>query len=119
MMRLLVILALTALCGCDPLSRDFRIEMASKSSRSGLALGYIGGSGMHIIPLDGGVPGDENLENYSGPCGARPGWFSSDGRLITWQLVWPYWKPRDPSLLVQTVSGQTVASWSGQLNTVD
>lgn len=117
-MRVFVILALVALCGCDPLSSDFRAEMRAKSSNSGLALGYIPGSGMHIMPLDGGPPAEENLQNYSGPCTICPGWFSPDGRLIIWQLTWPDWKPTKPSLLVQTVSGQTVATWSGQLNSL-
>ena len=117
-MRVLVGLALAALCGCAPLSSDFRAEMRIRSANSGWALGYIGGSGMHVIPLDGGSPAGENLENYSGPCRSCLGWFSSDGKLIIWQLTWPDWKPTEPSLLIRTVSGQTVSTWFGQINTV-
>jgi WD40-like Beta Propeller Repeat len=110
---------LVALCGCEPLSLGFRNEMRERASKEGLALGYIPGSGMEILPLGGGgLLTEENLENDSGPCRACPGWFSPDGKLIVWQLTWPFAKPSEPSLIVRTVTGQTVATWFGQLNTV-
>lgn len=109
---------LVVLCGCDPLAVGFRNQMREEDSREGLALGYIGGSGMEILPLGGGPLTDENLENHSGPCEICPGWFSSDGRLIVWELPWPFGKPEEPSLIVRTVTGATVATWFGQLNTI-
>jgi WD40-like Beta Propeller Repeat len=116
--RLLAAMMLAVLCGCGPLALGFRNEMREKDSREGLALGYIGGSGMKILPLGGGLLTDENLQNHSGPCESCPGWFSSDGRLILWELPWPFGKPEDPSLIVRTVTGAPVATWSGQLNDI-
>lgn len=116
--RIFLALVLVGLSGCDPLALGFRNEMRQRDSREGQALGYIGGSLMQIVPLGGGLLGDENLENYSGPCRACPGWFSRDGKLIVWQLGWPAQRPGEPSLIVRTVSGETVATWSGQLNTI-
>jgi len=107
-----------AMCCCDPRAADFRREMQMKSVNSGMALGYIGGSGMMVIPFGAGISTPPNLENFSGPCGICPGWFSTDGRLIVWHQSWPYWKSPEPSLLVQTIAGETVATWSGQLNTI-
>ena len=110
-------LTLVALCGCDPRSLGFRREMRAKSSETGLALGYLGGSLMNVIPVDGGLPlVTENLENYSGPCRGCAGWFSADGRLIIWMSAWA--KPnehQEPALLVQTISGETTATWIGSL----
>lgn len=92
--------------------------MRRRSSDSGLALGYIGGSGMEVFPL-GGLPITATmlLENYSGPCRSCAGWFSSDGKEIIWNVLWPDWKPDETSLLVRTITGQTIAIWSGLLNT--
>src|SRR5579864_6574093 len=100
-----------------PHSPGFRNEMRGRSSDSGLALGYIGGSAMEVFPLAGVPITNKSLENYSGPCGICAGWFSPDGKLIIWTVLWPYWKPDEPSLLVRTITGQTIAMWSGQLNT--
>jgi len=100
---------------------NFRDEMARKSSQSGLAIGDIGGSVMRILPLEGGYQWDLTHRNYLdknlGPCGVCPGWFSQDGRLIVWE-VWPYsiLKPEEPSILVQTIAGQTIATWVGLIN---
>ncbi len=117
-MRAFTALALIVLCGCDPLAPGFRNEMRRRSSDSGLALGYIGGTGMSVYPL-AGIPITSRvlLENYSGPCVRCPGWFSSDGKLVIWNVLWPDWKPDKPSLLVRTITGQTIATWSGLLNT--
>jgi hypothetical protein len=109
---------LLVLCGCDPLALGFRNEMHEKDSKEGLALGYINGSALEIVPLGGGLLTDENLQNHSGPRENCPGWFSSDGRLIVWELSWPFGKPEDPSLIVRAVTGATVATWYGQLNTI-
>jgi WD40-like Beta Propeller Repeat len=116
--RLVVGFLLVALCACDPLAIGFRNEMRERDSKEGLALGYIGGSVMQIVPLGGALLADENLENHSGPCEGCPGWFSSDGRLIVWGLLWPFRRPEEPSLIVRTVTGATVATWYGQLNTI-
>ena len=73
---------------------------------------------MRVMPLEGGFLWDlthkNNIESYSGPCRVCPGWFSQDGRLIVWE-VWPYsiFKPEEPSILVQTIEGQTIATWTG------
>jgi hypothetical protein len=118
-MRSYVILAVIALCGCDPRASDLRQQMRRKSSESGLALGYIGGSGMSVYPLEGTQPFG-NLENYSGPCRMCPGWFASDGKLIIWRhaFLTANGQHEGPSLLVQTITGDTVATWSGQLTNV-
>jgi WD40 repeat protein len=115
-MKVFAALALILLCGCDPRAPGFRNEMRRRSSDSGLALGYIGGSGMEVFPLAGPIT-QKSLENYSGPCRICAGWFSSDGKLIIWNVLWPDWKPDEPSLLVRTITGQTIAIWSGLLNT--
>jgi hypothetical protein len=117
-MRGFAALALMGLCGCDPVARNYRNEMRRRSSDSGLALGYLGGSGMEVFPL-GGLPITATmlLENYSGPCRSCAGWFSSDGKAIIWNVLWPDWKPDEPSLLVRTINGQTIATWTGLLNT--
>jgi Tol biopolymer transport system component len=91
--------------------------MRRRSSDSGLALGYIGGTAMDVFPLAGVPITTKSLENYSGPCSRCAGWFSSDGRSITWEVLWPDWKPGQPSLLVRSINGQTIAMWSGLLNT--
>ncbi len=122
MMRTVVkalwLLTLTLCC----MALDFRDEMARKSSESGLAIGNISGNLMRIMPLEGGFLWDlthtNNIEKYLGPCGICPGWFSQDGRLIVWE-VWPYsiFKPEEPSILVQTMDGQTIATWTGRIQT--
>src|ERR1700691_320759 len=111
-----------AFCYFDPLSLAFRWEMQEKASKAGLALGYLGGSGMQVIPVDGSVLTQlrvENLENYSGPCRGCAGWFSANGRLIIWISAWV--KPnehQEPALLVQTLSGETMATWVGSFHDV-
>ena len=116
-MRAFAALALIALCGCDPLAPGFRNEMRRRSSDSGLAVGYIGGTVMELFPLAGVPMTNKSLENHSGPCGRCAGWFSPDGKLITWEVLWPDWRPDEPSLLVRTITGQTISMWSGLLNT--
>jgi hypothetical protein len=110
-------LALFVLCGCDPRATGFRNEMRRRSSDFGLALGYIGGTTMGVYPLEGVPTTSQSLENYSGPCRRCGGWFSSDGKLVVWNVLWPDWKADEPSLLVRTITGQTIAKWSGLLNT--
>jgi len=108
---------LVAFCYFDPLSLSFRWEMQQKASKAGLALGYIGGSGMQAFPVDGSLLTQlrtENLENYSGPCRECPGWFSADGRLIVWHHAGLIGY-QEPSLLVQTISGKTMWTWVGPL----
>jgi hypothetical protein len=92
--------------------------MQHQFSERGLALGYIGGSAMQVVPLGDPLQPLKNRPNHSGPCEACPGWFSPDGHLIIWNVPWPYSKPREPSLIVRTITGETVATWLGQLNTV-
>lgn len=92
--------------------------MREKASTEGLALGYVQGSSLQIIPVDQGSLLTQNRENRVGPRQSAPGWFSPDGRLIVWYLPWPFAKPGDPSLVIQTVAGATVATWHGQLNTI-
>jgi Tol biopolymer transport system component len=92
--------------------------MSEKDSREGLALGYIGGSLMTVVPLGGGVLGDKNLENHSGPCESCPGWISPDGKSIVWSVPWPFARPAEPSLVVRGVTGELQATWSGQINTI-
>jgi hypothetical protein len=117
--RISVALLLVVLCGCDPLALGFRNGMRGRASKEGLALGYISGSLMEILPLGGGgLLSDENLENHSGPCESCPGWFSSDGKMVIWFVPWPFARPEEPSLIVRTVTGATVATWFGQLNTI-
>jgi len=90
--------------------------MREEVLRSGLAIGYIGGSAMEVYRF-GETP--LMLENYLGPCRICPGQFSADGRLIVWQLVRPYWKEGQPSLVVTTVEGKPVNEWWGQLDALD
>jgi len=116
--RLAFLIALVGLCGCDSLDSSFRSEMRRKAIEQGLALGYIGGSLMQVLPLKGGLLTDKNLQNHSGPCESCPGWFSSDGKSIVWEAPWPFRKPMDPSLVVKTIAGVRKAAWFGQLNTV-
>jgi hypothetical protein len=116
--RLLAALMAVSLCGCEPLALNFRNEMREMDSKEGLALGYIQGNVLEILPLGGGPLANENLDNQSGPRESSSGWPSPDGKLIVWQISWPDSKPGDPSLIVQTITGARVAAWYGQLNTI-
>jgi len=116
--RLGAALMATSLCGCGSFTSEFRADMRDKTSRSGMALGYVNGSTLEILPLNGGPPTNQILENRSGPRQSSSGWFSPDGKLIVWQLSWPFAKADDPSLVVETLAGVRVAAWYGQLNTI-
>ena len=118
-MRVLVVLASIILYSCyDSHAGTYRLDM-QKGLKSGLALGYLAGSAIELFPFET-APQMQRLvlDNNLGPCPICPGWFSSDGRFITWQFTWPYWKPSEPSLQVTTVKGEPIAGWSGQLNTI-
>jgi hypothetical protein len=93
--------------------------MHDKGSQGDLAVGYIAGNAIEVFSFDGEIHGVGRLiENNLGPCDSCPGWFSSDGRLIVWQIPWPFWKSSEPSLQVTTIKGEPAARWWGQMNTV-
>lgn len=109
---------LFALLAANLAALDFEAELRQESSRSGLAIGYIAGSGMLVLPLEGGPLLDVNLENHAGPCWFCPGWFSSDGNLITWEVVPLYQKPNEPSLIVTTITGEPMSAWVGPVRDI-
>src|SRR5579864_7051841 len=106
--RVSALLILSMLSGCDQRAADFRADLAKKATEAGLAVGYIASSRFEILALTGEQYG---IENYSGPCDICPGWFSSDGKFITWY----YWGPTNTHLIVQTIDGKPIASWFGAL----
>ena len=119
-MRLLAALALITIhTSCSSQAADYRSEMRTKAARAGLAMGYLAGSAIEVFSFEGGLRSvGRRMENNLGPCDSCPGWFSSDGRFIVWQLPWPYWKSSEPSLQVTTIRGEPIARWWGRLNTL-
>jgi len=120
-MKGLIVLAAIVLCGCETRASDFRDEMEAKSSRSGLAVGRIGGSWLHVTPLGGGLLTEPKYqgspENNLGPCRICPGWFSANGNRITWWNLQLLKQRAETTLSVTTITGEPVSTWTGDLYT--